>query len=310
MSGEGRCAQRRSAENAKHMPLLTNMKTRRLTRSLALAALALSLTLTGVAAGGLTDAALRDHVDAQVPAYLKIRSLNTKVLGNPALKVKAELELEAAETLYAESAQGPALKSVATELTGDLRAEQPKPLRLLKVVTREGAVTKRLNFDFTVTVTTEGATLGSINPRLFESFGRPRTDFAAEAVAEDTAEGGRALAVFAAEVKNYNDAVAKLDRRAGTDRMLKNSTSVVDRGLTIYEKVTGQGGSGAPDKGPGSGLREAFGTLTGLVNGHAPTNSPTDATVPAATPTPVAKPVGNPFGQLLNHLPAQFTLSR
>ena len=65
------------------------MKTPRLARHLALAALAFNLALPRLAADGLSEDTLRDHVDAQVPAYLKIRSLTTKVLGDPAVKVKA-----------------------------------------------------------------------------------------------------------------------------------------------------------------------------------------------------------------------------
>lgn len=277
------------------------MKTSRLFRHLALSALTLSLSLKGWAnPENLTAAALRDHVDAQVPAYLKIHSLSTRVLGNPPTKVKAELELAAAETLYRETVQEPALKSVATELTADLRTVRPRALRLLKVVTREGSVSRPMNFDFPVV----GPMPGPIPVRIFESFGLPRTRFAADAVAEDTEEGRSALTAFEAGVRNYNDAVTGLDRRTATDRMLKNTTGLVDKGLTVYDRVTGRNGPAESGATPAGGFKNAVAAVNGLLHGSAAVPAPAVGTpAPSAdsgTPVPAKVNPVNAFAAVLH----------
>ncbi len=198
----------------------------KLPRTLALAALTLSLT-AGLRAEGPADPALRDHVDAAVPAHLTIEALDVRLAGKPATKAKAELTLRAAEPLYVETIKTPERRVIAAELTADLRQQEPKSLRILEVRTAEGAVTRPLNFDFSVAA--GGGTLGPIDGKKFLVFGRPRAEFPAEAVAADTAEGQAAIADWEKSVADYNQALKTHESRTRTDR-----------NTGLLEKVGGQ----------------------------------------------------------------------
>ena len=247
-----------------HLPMLP--------RSLALAALALSLA-AGLRADGPAEAALRDHVDAAVPAHLAMEALNIRLVGSPATKAKAELTLRAAETLYVETAKAPALKSVPAELTPDLRAQEPKALRLLKVVTPEGAVTKPLHFDFSVAPGGNG--LGKIDGKKFLVFGQPRAEFAADAVAEDTLEGQAAVAAWEKSVADYNLALKTHASRVRTDR----NTGLLEKGVSQATQIWGlvRGGNGMTEAAP-------------KVLGPAAPAEPGAGPVPAEMAVPPAKP--------------------
>ena len=244
-----------------HLPMLP--------RSLALAALALSLA-AGLRADGPAEAALRDHVDAAVPAHLAMEALNIRLVGSPATKAKAELTLRAAETLYVETAKAPALKSVPAELTPDLRAQEPKALRLLKVVTPEGAVTKPLHFDFSVAPGGNG--LGKIDGKKFLVFGQPRAEFAADAVAEDTLEGQAAVAAWEKSVADYNLALKTHASRVRTDRNKDTARELINQGLQVLDRVQGNPGPAA------GGIGKLLESRTA-----APVNTATNTAGPAST---------------------------
>ena len=147
-----------------------------------------------------------------------------------------------------------------------------------------------------------GTVLAPVNPRLFESFGQPRTSFDAEAVAEDTEAGRKAVAAFEAAEKNYNDAVTKLDKRTGTDRAIKNTTGLVDKGLMVFDKVSGRNGGGETGKASGGGLAEVFGAVTAAAKGDAPaTPAAEQVSKPAAKAAP-AKPAFDLAGALAGAL--------
>lgn len=231
------------AETKKRTPhRFAAMNLPKLPRTLALAALALSLT-AGLRAGESAEATLRDHVDAAVPAHLTIEALNVRLVGNPATKAKAELTLRAAETLYVETVQAPERKAIAAELTADLRQQEPKALRILKVSTAEGAVTKPLHFDFSVAG--GGTTLGPVDGKKFQVFGRPRAEFPAEAVAADTAEGRAAIAAWEKSVADYNLALRTHESRTRTDRNKGMLDKGVDQATKIWDRVRG-GGAAQP----------------------------------------------------------------
>jgi hypothetical protein len=216
----------------------------KLPRSLVLAALSLSLA-AGLRADGPAEATLRDHVDATVPAHLTIEQLHVRLVGSPATKAKAEITLRAAETLYVETIKAPERKVIAAELTADLRQQEPKALRILKVSTPEGSVTKPLNFDFSVAAGAAGPALGKIDGKKFLVFGQPRAEFPAEAVAADTAEGQAAIAAWEKSVADYNQALKTHESRARTDRNKGMLDKGVDQATKIWDRVRG-GGAAQP----------------------------------------------------------------
>lgn len=245
------------------------MNSSKLSLPLALAALALALTLT-IRADNPAESTLRDHVDAQVPAHLAIESLNIRTIGTPAVKAKVELTLRAAENLYSETARQPDLKAVAAELTPDLRKQEPKALRVLKVVTAEGAVTKPLNFDFSVTATANGLALGKVDGKKFASFGQPRSEFAADCVAEDTLDGKAEIARWEKSVADYSQALKTHESRTRADRNKETAREVLNKGLQVLDRVKGGNGGAA------SGIGEVLGSVAG-----APANTSTETNTAA-----------------------------
>jgi hypothetical protein len=252
------------AEKRKRTPhRYAAMNLPKLPRTLALAALTLSLT-AGLRAEGPAEATLRDHVDAAVPAHLGIEELRVRLVGSPATKAKAELTLRAAETLYVETAKNPELKPIAAELTADLRAQEPKALRLLKVVTPEGSVTKPLHFDFSVGA--GGSGLGLVDGKKFQVFGRPRAEFPVEAVAADTAEGQAVIAAWEKSVADYNLALKTHESRTRTDRNTGLLEKVGGQATRIWDHVRG-GGTVQP-------ATENAGTAAPQAKPATPENSP------------------------------------
>jgi hypothetical protein len=241
----------------------------KLPRSLVLAALSLSLA-AGLRADGPAEATLRDHVDATVPAHLTIERLQLRLVGSPATKAKAELTLRAAETLYVETAKAPEVKPIAAELTPDLRQQEPKALRILKVSTPEGAVTKPLNFDFSVTAGGNG--LGQIDGKKLLVFGLPRAEFPADAVTADTAEGRAAITAWEKAVADYNVKLKTHESRVRTDRNKDTARELINHGLQVLDRVHGNPGPAAG--GIGKLLENRI---------AAPVNAATNAAAPAST---------------------------
>ena len=213
----------------------TPMKHTPLARIVSLAWLTLGFATTSMAETPLENP-LRDQLDAVTPAHLEIDMLNQRLVGEPPVKAKLEIAFRAAETLYTSNVLEAQVKAVPSELTDDLRARQPKPLQILRVTLAEGAVSKTMMLDAQVSRTPAGLQLGRIDANKFRSLGRPRSDFDAGLLTEDSPEGRRRIADWEREVAEFNLALKRHDRRVGA-QVVKNVVEGVADGVSGLIKL-------------------------------------------------------------------------
>lgn len=198
------------------------MKHTLLPRILTLASLTLGLALAARSETSTGDR-LRDQVDVSVPAHLAIESFHHDLVGDPAVKVKLAITLRAAETLYTLVTHQPKVQAITSALTDDLRARQPKELRILKVTLAEGAVSKVMHLDATVSSSPADLRMGPLATNKFTNLGRPRSDFDADLLTEDSPEGIARIGSWNREVDDFNKVLKSHDGQIKRGKIVENA---------------------------------------------------------------------------------------